>query len=112
MVADAQDSPATLSVCWSVQELVPVEQRERLRLRSFNYFRRADVVPRLQGSRPLIFLCKHRAAGVRIAYIPEGGKQSQLKQGLQLRADRKVPIVGLAAHPSRELPLRNLLFCS
>jgi hypothetical protein len=55
----------------------------------------------MQGSRPLIFLCQHRAASVRIAYIPEGSKPTALKQGLQLRVDRKAPIVGMAAHPSR-----------
>ncbi len=65
----------------------------------------ADIMhPRLlasvQGARPLIFLAQHRGIGVRIAYIPEGGKQS-LKQGLHLKADRSSPIVGLATHPSR-----------
>lgn len=55
----------------------------------------------MQGSRPLIFLCQHRAASVRIAYIPEGSKPTALKQGLQLRVERKAPIVGMAAHPSR-----------
>ena len=61
----------------------------------------------MQGSRPLIFLCQHRAASVRIAYIPEGSKPTALKQGLQLRVDRKAPIVGMAAHPSR----RQCLMC-
>jgi hypothetical protein len=64
----------------------------------------------MQGSRPLIFLCQHRAASVRIAYIPEGSKPTALKQGLQLRVDRKAPIVGMAAHPSRAS--FDMVYCS
>jgi hypothetical protein len=65
----------------------------------------------MQGSRPLIFLCQHRAASVRIAYIPEGSKPTALKQGLQLRVDRKAPIVGMAAHPFRKQEMLLVAGC-
>ena len=56
----------------------------------------------VQGSKPLVFMSQHRGSSVRVVYsaLPDGAKPGDLKQGLQLKPDRKAPIIGLAAHPT------------
>ena len=66
----------------------------------------------VQGSKPLVFMSQHRGSSVRVVYsaLPDGAKPGDLKQGLQLKPDRKAPIIGLAAHPTstRALILNSL----
>lgn len=54
-----------------------------------------------------MFICQNRGSSVRVLYtaLPDGAKAGDLKQGLQLKPDRKAAIIGLVAHPSRESPL-------
>ena len=56
----------------------------------------------VQGLKPLVFMSQHRGSSVRVVYsaLPDGAKPGDLKQGLQLKPDRKAPIIGLAAHPT------------
>ena len=46
-----------------------------------------------QGSKPLVFMSQHRGSSVRVVYsaLPDGAKPGDLKQGLQLKPDRKAP---------------------
>ena len=69
-------------------------------------------MPDAQGARPLIFIAQHGGLAVRIAYIPgdtpTGKSASAPRQGIQMRTEKKLPIVGMATHPSRAHPSLRL----